>query len=1037
MSDPIDDVNLSGLAGYGIPRDIGRYRIVSVLGEGGMGTVFEAEQDQPQRMVALKVIRPDYVLPKLILRFTREAEVLGRLQHPGIAQIYEAGTFANRDGQRPFFAMELVKGVSLTEYARANELDAQGRLSLFAKVCDAVHYAHQQGVIHRDLKPANILVDSSGQPKILDFGVALLSEGGLQKNRQTSLGEVVGTLQYMSPEQVNADQMPLDYRSDVYSLGVILYELLSGRLPYDLSSKLIFEAARVILVDEPAPLSSVNRQLRGDVEVIVSKALEKERQRRYSSANELASDVRRYLSDEPITARKASAMYQLRKFARRNRSLVTGLSIAAGVLVAGTVVSVWQAVRATAAERLADARREEALASRELAEQRRLQAEKALLAADSARAQADVARADAEQQQEIASASAVRATNEAARANAVNEFLQNMLNSSDPALAKGQELTVRSVLDRAAVRMDSGQFAGQPETRAGLESTIGRTYYALGLYDKAQPHLDSAYAIRLRVLGATNTQVATSAGDLGELARANGDFPTAERLLKQSLATARAKLPANDDQVTGTLSLLATVTYSLGRNADAERLHREALALSKSKYPRGGPIVAARLLSLGTFLLFAQQPEKALPYLEESLTLGRAANGELSPATVSTLIMLGDTRRQLRQFDIAERTYRTALQSARPLFGAQHPTVADVVSRLGGVLSDQSKFAEVDPLLKEAIAIRIAVLGEQHPDVQLGRVERGRFLQQLSRFAEAETLFTQAYEGRLARLGPTSPAVASSLQDLGYLAKLTENWPVVEKRYRESLPIWRAANIEVEVLRSEGEVGFALVKLNRNDEAYTLLTNVVARRKAMFGDNHWFTGDALEKLAGVELNRGRLVEAESLGTIGLRIRRTVYGDRSVPVAGHLQNMAVYREMQNDTLGSIAPLRESFRTFSALRAPNDRNVLLAQRWLAHNLCATGAIAEGDSLLRAGVALSPLDSTQPVPYRLRASLGDCLARQRKFAEAEPLLLEAQRVLNGFPTTSTILRTALVDMLVALYQGWGRAADAAAWSARRPPK
>jgi hypothetical protein len=230
-------------------------------------------------------------------------------------------------------------------------------------------------------------------------------------------------------------------------------------------------------------------------------------------------------------------------------------------------------------------------------------------------------------------------------------------------------------------------------------------------------------------------------------------------------------------------------------------------------------------------------------------------------------------------------------------------------------------------------------------------------------------------------------------------------------------------------------VGFALTKLNRNDEAYTMLTSVVTRRRAMFGDNHWFTGDALEKLAGVELNRGRLVEAESLGTIGLRIRRAVYGDRSVPVAGHLQNMAVYREMQNDTLGAVAPLRESFRTFSALRAANDRNVLLAQRWLAHDLCATGSVTEGDSLIRAAVALSPLDSTQAVPYRLRATMGYCLARQQRFAEAEPLLLQAQRVLNTFSTTALTVRTALVDMLVSLYRSWGRPADAAAWSARRP--
>ncbi|MEO8202116.1 MAG: serine/threonine-protein kinase, partial [Gemmatimonadota bacterium] len=230
------------------PGNIGRYRIIGTLGEGGMGTVYEAEQDQPHRRVALKVIRPDFVSPELLRRFSRESEVLGRLQHPGIAQIYEAGTSDGPHGPQPFFAMELVKGQPLNEYATTHSLDLNHRLELFIRTCEAVHYAHQQGVIHRDLKPANILVDTGGQPKVLDFGVARLTDADVQATRQTSVGEVIGTLQYMSPEQVNADPLDLDIRSDVYSLGVVLYELLSGHMPYNLDRKLIYEAARVIMI---------------------------------------------------------------------------------------------------------------------------------------------------------------------------------------------------------------------------------------------------------------------------------------------------------------------------------------------------------------------------------------------------------------------------------------------------------------------------------------------------------------------------------------------------------------------------------------------------------------------------------------------------------------------------------------------------------------------------------------------------------------------------------------------------------------------
>ncbi|HWA15099.1 MAG TPA: serine/threonine-protein kinase, partial [Gemmatimonadales bacterium] len=370
------------------PTTIGRYRITGLLGEGGMGAVYRAEQDLPSRTVALKVIRPDLVSPALVRRFSREWEVLGRLQHPGIAQIYEAGTAEGPHGPQPFFAMELVSGTSLDDYAREHALTVTQRLELFARICDAVHYAHQKGIIHRDLKPKNILVDDSGQPKILDFGVARIADEENQQTRQTTMGQLIGTLQYMSPEQVHADPAAIDTRSDVYSLGVMLYQLLAEQLPYDISRHVLHEAAWVILQVDPAPLSSINRNLRGDVETIVGKALEKEKERRYSSAEELASDIRRYLKNEPISARPASTWYQIRKFGQRNRALVSGLALAALILVIGTVVSIMLAVRATAAEKLAESRRAEAEAAGRLAEERRAEATAALLSADSARASA-------------------------------------------------------------------------------------------------------------------------------------------------------------------------------------------------------------------------------------------------------------------------------------------------------------------------------------------------------------------------------------------------------------------------------------------------------------------------------------------------------------------------------------------------------------------------------------------------------------------------------------------------------------------------
>ncbi len=327
-----------------MPAHVGHYRVLRLLGEGGMGTVYEAEQDNPRRAVALKVIRPGLTSAHLVKRFAHEAQVLGRLHHPGIAQIYEAGLVA--DGQ-PFFAMELILGLPLTEYARNQRLDAAARLDLLARVCDAVQHAHDKGVIHRDLKPGNILVDESGQPKVLDFGVARATDADLLTTTvRTEAGQLVGTPRYMSPEQVTADPATLDRRSDVYALGVILFELLADRLPYHLEHLPLAEVGRVICEQEPSRLGSVDARFRGDVETIAAKALEKDKARRYSSAGELASDLRRHLSHEPILARAPSALYHLRKFTRRNKALVGGLAGVMAAVVLGAIFSFLFAVRA-------------------------------------------------------------------------------------------------------------------------------------------------------------------------------------------------------------------------------------------------------------------------------------------------------------------------------------------------------------------------------------------------------------------------------------------------------------------------------------------------------------------------------------------------------------------------------------------------------------------------------------------------------------------------------------------------------------------
>jgi len=352
-----------------LPPRIGHYRILREIGEGGMGAVFLAEQDDPHRRVALKVIRPDLLSPSLHRRFQLEVEVLGKLQHPGIAQILEAGRIQTDRGEVPFFAMEYVDGVELRRYAEQHHLGVRERLELVARICDAVHHAHLKGIVHRDLKPDNVLVVKPvsattedgvrefarlGQPKVLDFGVARATDSDVQiTTMRTDVANLVGTLTYMSPEQLAGNSRLLDTRSDVYALGTMLFELLTGRPPFDLRSKPIADAARIIREEEPARLGSIRTEFRGDIDTIVSKSLEKERERRYPSAAELAADIRRYLASEPIYAHSPSTFYRLKKFARRHRGLVAGLALSFVILLAGVALSLTFAVRATRGERRA------------------------------------------------------------------------------------------------------------------------------------------------------------------------------------------------------------------------------------------------------------------------------------------------------------------------------------------------------------------------------------------------------------------------------------------------------------------------------------------------------------------------------------------------------------------------------------------------------------------------------------------------------------------------------------------------------------
>jgi serine/threonine protein kinase len=568
---------------------IGPYKLMEQIGEGGMGLVFVAEQQHPvRRRVALKVIKPGMDSAQVVARFEVERQALALMDHQNIAKVLDAGTTASG---RPYFVMELVHGVPITQYCDANQLTPRRRLELFVPVCHAIQHAHQKGVIHRDLKPSNVLVtmyDDKPVPKVIDFGVAKAIEQRLtEKTVYTQFGALVGTFEYMSPEQAELNAFGVDTRSDIYSLGVLLYELLTGTTPLDrprLREAAYGEIVRLIKEEEPPRPSlrlstsgnlpkiaaarkmepaQLSRLVRGEIDWIVMKCLEKDRARRYETANGLARDVQRYLADEPVEACPPSAGYRLRKYASKHRAALLTATALAAMLLAGVVVSTWQAVRATAAQRQARAERD---------------------TAQEARAEEVAQRGQAEAEQE-------RARGAEALATATNDFLlRDLLAQTNPfdaqvdyAQSPDKDLTMRSVLDRAAERID-GRFPDQPLVEAAIRQTIGEAYRGLADVARAHVHMEKALAIRRQQLGNDHPDTLMSQQQLALLYHLQGQYAKAEPLLVQTLEGRRQYLGKDHRDTLTTQNLLAAA-YGNRQYAKAEALFLQTLQANAGRRP--------------------------------------------------------------------------------------------------------------------------------------------------------------------------------------------------------------------------------------------------------------------------------------------------------------------------------------------------------------------------------------------------------------------------------------------------------------------
>jgi tetratricopeptide (TPR) repeat protein/predicted Ser/Thr protein kinase len=645
-----DLFNLTAHVRPALQSRLGQYELLEVLGEGGMGVVYRARQESPRREVALKVLRTRLVTDSMLRRFDRETEALGRLHHPDIAQIYEAGIDeSDPHSGTPYFAMEYVRGLPLLEHGSAHDLSQRERIELMIAVCDAVDYAHRQGVVHRDLKPANILVEHStgaARPKILDFGIARVSrDDDRPETLVTRTGELLGTLSYMSPEQVSGNVSLQDGRVDVYALGVVLFELLAGRTPHDLKGKSIPDAIRVIEQRDAMRLASADPALMGDLDTIVATALEKDPARRYTTPGDLARDLRRHLEDQPIAAHPPSTMYQFRKFARRNRAVVVGVVAVFIVLLAGMIATAIMAARAQA--------------------------------------------------------HSVRAQREADASREVSAFLHDVLTSVDPFSSAGRDVTVEDALSEAVERLDELSSAS-PSVEASLERTIGLAYQALGEHVTAEPHLRRAMEIRGAALGPDHEDTLESVNELALVLVDLRRLDESEALARDGRERALRLAGRENERYIRLTSAMAISLYWKGDLEGSEKYEREALDLNIALHGEEDRRTLIAMSNLGLSLADMGKFEEAEAMLLRCAELRTEMLGPDHPETLFARANVTKLYFQQGRLDDALPIVEDYVARGRDAVGPTHPIWQAWVRNLAYLLHLQGENERALALLDDA-----------------------------------------------------------------------------------------------------------------------------------------------------------------------------------------------------------------------------------------------------------------------------------------------------------------------------------------------
>jgi serine/threonine protein kinase len=959
---------------------IGPYKLCQLIGEGGMGVVYAAEQAEPiKRTVALKIIKPGMDSRQVISRFDAERQALAMMDHPNVAKILDAGTTAT--GQ-PYFVMELVNGIPIVQYCDEHRLTPRLRLSLFLTVCQAVQHAHQKGIIHRDLKPTNILVaeyDDRPVVKIIDFGVAKAMGQELSgRTMFTEIGQVVGTIEYMSPEQAKLNQLDIDTRTDIYSLGVLLYELLTGETPFDrqrLRSAAFDEMLRIVREEEPpkpsqrldttAALATIaeNRGLdpkqlagfvRGDLDWIALKALEKDRTRRYESASSLATDIERYLSNEPVEACPPTRVYRFKKLVYRNKLACFAAAAVLSALTLGLGLSTWLFIRERA-ERL------RAIAAEQLAQ-----------------------------------ANEQKSKTAAVRSEQVTAFMKEMLAGVEPSMALGRDTTMlREILDQTAQKLDKN-LTDQPEVEADLRYTLAGVYESLQDWPKAESMSRRALELRKQLFHGEYDDLVDAQLRLGYVlvARHNArQYSEAESLLREALANSEKLHRDQDVAKAESLWKLAEILRSQYKLREAESLARESLTMLTKGDKTSDECRSAALATLANVLRAEFKLSDAEVVQREDVELDRQLLGSDDPQLITPLHNLGSLLLDENKISESVDVLREALALNKKYRPEENPAYASLLSDLGGALQEQGQLSEAEDVDRRALTIykKFRARDWQIDDTWTNLID---LLRRQDRLSDLDATYRDVEEYERDVDKTAFPEVATSPEELGARLMIRHRSKDAEKLESDVLPLLKSeyGHDSEHVAVSLYLLGEALSAQGKNDAVEAPCTEAVEIFKQIDSKTR-YAGNARNRLALILRAHNKLSEAEGLHREAISILRAAEGNNTRDIASALRSLARILQRQGKIAESESTLREAVEAERRFHGGDNPEVAEVLFELACMLAGEKKLPEAESMLRETLAMRQkfFKADDRILSMTLSRLNDVLQSEGKPPEASTLVLQ----------------------------------------------